>query len=63
MCGKDAEGMTNNVDPYQTAPFDLFAQTCLSKNLESRWKEYVCLVQNSLQILAFQTCKKKKVYL
>ena len=38
MCPKDADGMTNSVDPDQTAPLSestLFAQTCLSENLGS----------------------------
>ena len=42
MCPKGADGMANSVDPDQTAPLGavwsgsaLFAQTYLSKNLES----------------------------
>ena len=42
MCPKDADRMTNSVDPDQTAPVGavwsgstLFAQTCLSKNVGS----------------------------
>ena len=41
MCPKGADGMAKSVDPDQTAPLGavwsgstLFAQTCLSKNLE-----------------------------
>ena len=40
MYPKDAEGTANSVDPNQTAPLGvwsgsaLFAQICLSKNLE-----------------------------
>ena len=41
MCPKDADGLANNVDPDQTAPLGavlsgstLFAQICLSENLE-----------------------------
>ena len=36
MCPKDADGMTNSVDPDQTAPLSgsrLFAQICLSEHL------------------------------
>ena len=41
MHPKDAAGIANSVDPDQTAPLGvwsgsaLFAQTCLSKNLET----------------------------
>ena len=42
---KDTDGIANSEDPNQTAPplgavllgFAKFAQTCLSKNLESLW--------------------------
>ena len=35
MHPKDAAGIANSVDPDQTAPLGLFAQTCLSENLGS----------------------------
>ena len=35
MCPKAADGMANSVDPDQTAPSTLFAQTCLSDNIGS----------------------------
>ena len=37
MSPKEADGMTNSVDPEQTfwPGFTLFAQTCLSENLGS----------------------------
>ena len=44
MSSKDAAGMANSVDPDQTAPLGavwsgstLFAQICLSENLQSLW--------------------------
>ena len=36
MCPNDVYRMANSVDPDQTAP-TLFAQICLSENLESLW--------------------------
>ena len=35
MCLKDAVGIASSVDPDQTAPRGLLAQTCLSENLGS----------------------------
>ena len=37
MSPNDADGMAKSVDPDQTAPSTLFAQTCLSENLETLW--------------------------
>ena len=52
MHPKDAEGITNSVDPDQTAPLGavwsgsaLFAQICLSENLGTlRYKNIVTVV-------------------
>ena len=52
MHSKDAAGIANSADPDQTAPLGavwsgsaLFAQTCLSENLETLW--YVSKRSNS----------------
>ena len=56
MHPKDAEGIANSVDPDQTAPLGavlsesaLFAETCLSENLETLRYFYLCCLHLDLE--------------